>query len=422
MSELKEGLKFPDIAPVDHPRHCQQYTNVLNRDEDDPLQVEEIDGLQIDLETLLSAATRRMRLLQAEIQVLSDMNDQKKDKKIHKIVIYDGSLTKKIKSSDSPSQSRYNNAASMPTGSAGLVRIKVKELPPKASEYEYELEEQQHVQTPRIPINDTPSFWKSIEPYCAPINHESVRILEEMTKKRDDEDYYNLPPLGTHFSQRWAIEDMKEEQSEGNRANVKSLVKHESNVDVILRKANQEQNQPESFGSLTKRLISAFVDENIMAPLDQDAMIDPVRSLDASGGENTTVSKPLKSIPPLPHAHKLEAKIRLELIEQGILEAETADSKKEDEILSELIRCQHELRVVSNRNKDVLEQLLLAAREEMKKQDIRKKIESANTEVMEHYRRIMGARQKKRTLVKKEKDLAWKALRDRELLIKQLTE
>uniref|UniRef100_H2YJS9 Transcriptional adapter 3-like n=1 Tax=Ciona savignyi TaxID=51511 RepID=H2YJS9_CIOSA len=417
MSELKEGLKFPDIAPVDHPRHCQQYTNVLNRDEDDPLQVEEIDGLQIDLETLLSAATRRMRLLQAEIQVLSDMNDQKKDKKIHKILINHVLYTdlkrsrhgedkpaKKIKSSDSPSQSRYNNAASMPT------------------EYEYELEEQQHVQTPRIPINDTPSFWKSIEPYCAPINHESVRILEEMTKKRDDEDYYNLPPLGTHFSQRWAIEDMKEEQSEGNRANVKSLVKHESNVDVILRKANQEQNQPESFGSLTKRLISAFVDENIMAPLDQDAMIDPVRSLDASGGENTTVSKPLKSIPPLPHAHKLEAKIRLELIEQGILEAETADSKKEDEILSELIRCQHELRVVSNRNKDVLEQLLLAAREEMKKQDIRKKIESANTEVMEHYRRIMGARQKKRTLVKKEKDLAWKALRDRELLIKQLTE
>nr|XP_002126817.1 transcriptional adapter 3-like [Ciona intestinalis] len=434
MSDQKDGLKFPDIAPIDHPRHCQQYTNVLTRDEDDPIQVEEIDGLQIDLETLLAAATRRMRLLQAEILVLSDMNDNKKDKKIHKLKDTDlkrsrhseDKPAKKLKSSDSPSQSRYNIVPTTPGSSsntAGVVRIKVKELPPKVSEYEYEYEEQQMVQPPRVPINDTPSrFWKSIEPYCSPINHESVRLLEEMIKQDDDNDYYNVPALGTHFSQRWAIEDMKEEQSEGNRANVKTHEKPESNVEAVLKKANQfmEQSHSEPFGSLTKRLISAFVDENIMAPPDHESMLDSVRSLDATEGGN--YSKPMKSLPPIPHAHKLESRIRMELIEQGILEADAADSKKEDEILTELMRCQHELKVVSNRNKDVLNQLLLAAKEELKKQEIQKKIESANTEVMEHYRRVMAARQKKRSLLKKEKDLAWKALRDRDVLIKQLNE
>ena len=39
---------------------------------------------------------------------------------------------------------------------------------------------------------------------------------------------------------------------------------------------------------------------------------------------------------------------------------------------------------------------------------------------MEQYQRVSLARQKKRTLMKKEKDSAWKALRDREHLIKQL--
>jgi len=39
---------------------------------------------------------------------------------------------------------------------------------------------------------------------------------------------------------------------------------------------------------------------------------------------------------------------------------------------------------------------------------------------MEHYRRVTAARQKKRTLTKKEKDATWKALRDREALVKQL--
>jgi len=65
----------------------------------------------------------------------------------------------------------------------------------------------------------------------------------------------------------------------------------------------------------------------------------------------------------------------------GILEPDTIDSKNEDEILSELKGCQQELKAISKQNGDVLKQLLNVAKEEMKKQEIRKKLDSANTEV-----------------------------------------
>lgn len=56
---------------------------VLSRQVDDSVSVEEIDVLQMDLETLLAAATSRMRQLQTEIQILSDMGEStKKEKKV----------------------------------------------------------------------------------------------------------------------------------------------------------------------------------------------------------------------------------------------------------------------------------------------------------------------------------------------------
>lgn len=64
--------------------------------------------------------------------------------------------------------------------------------------------------------------------------------------------------------------------------------------------------------------------------------------------------------------------------------------------------------------------LFRLAREEMRKQELRQCVRVADNEVMEAFRRIMAARQKKRTPTKKEKDQAWKALKERERILKQL--
>lgn len=110
-------------------------------------------------------------------------------------------------------------------------------------------------------------FWASVEPYCADLTNEEVRVLEELLKPPEDEaEHYKvktppspfpvlplscsflhltasvpawndatvlmrwealgavralllqIPPLGKHYSQRWAQEDLLEEQKDGARA------------------------------------------------------------------------------------------------------------------------------------------------------------------------------------------------------------
>lgn len=70
MSELKDcPLQFHEFKSVDHVKLCPRYTAVLSRSEDDGIGIEELDTLQLELETLLSSASRRLRVLEAETQV-----------------------------------------------------------------------------------------------------------------------------------------------------------------------------------------------------------------------------------------------------------------------------------------------------------------------------------------------------------------
>lgn len=73
MSELKDcpPLKYYDFKPVEHVKVCPRYTAVLGRSEDDGIGIEELDTLQLELETLLSSASRRLRALEEQRQVRS---------------------------------------------------------------------------------------------------------------------------------------------------------------------------------------------------------------------------------------------------------------------------------------------------------------------------------------------------------------
>lgn len=76
MSELKDcPLQFHDFKSVDHLKVCPRYTAVLARSEDDGIGIEELDTLQLELETLLSSASRRLRVLEAETQVIPSRRD-----------------------------------------------------------------------------------------------------------------------------------------------------------------------------------------------------------------------------------------------------------------------------------------------------------------------------------------------------------
>lgn len=119
-----------------------------------------------------------------------------------------------------------------------------------------------------------------MEPYCADITSEEVRTLEELLKPPEDEaEHYKIPPLGKHYSQRWAQEDLLEEQKDGARAAAVADKKKglmgplteldTKDVDALLKKSEAQHEQPEDgcpFGALTQRLLQALVEENIISP------------------------------------------------------------------------------------------------------------------------------------------------------------
>ena len=63
---------------------------------------------------------------------------------------------------------------------------------------------------------------------------------------------------------------------------------------------------------------------------------------------------------------------------------------------------------------------IFQAKEEMARQELRNKLSHADQDVMEAYKRISTARSKKKPPSKKEREQAWKALKEREIILKQL--
>ncbi|KAK1161354.1 transcriptional adapter 3 [Acipenser oxyrinchus oxyrinchus] len=430
MSELKDcPLQFHDFKPVDHGKVCPRYTAVLGRSEDDGIGIEELDTMQLELETLLSSASRRLRVLEAETQILTDWQDKKGDKRFLKLG-KDAELGTPTKHGK-PKKQRLDGKGSHGTG-PGPGRPKSKNLQPKIQEYEFT---EEPLDAPRIPKNDAPNrFWASVEPYCADITSEEIRVLEELLKPPEDEaEYYKVPPLGKHYSMRWAQEDLLEEQKDGARAAADrkkgmlgALSELDSkDVDFMLKKSESQHEQPEDgtpFGPLTQRLLQALVEENIISPM-EDSPIPEVSGKDLGADGASTSPRSQGKAFSVPHTKSLEARIKEELVSQGLLESEDRPAEdSEDEVLAELHKRQAELKALSAHNRARKQELLRLGREETKRQELRQRVRVSDNEVMDAFRKIMAARQKKRTPTKKEKDQAWKALKERESILKLLDE
>ncbi|XP_070533893.1 transcriptional adapter 3-like [Ptychodera flava] len=437
MAEKECPLQFHDFRPVDHVKMCPRYSAVIQRTEDEGIGIEELDTLQLELETLLAAASRRMRQLEAETQVLIDWQE-KKDKKI-------GKLQHKSESASSGKRGRppdekpekpskkFKEASGKlgaSTSHSGPGRPKTKKnIQQKMQEYEFT---DDPLDVPKIPKNDIPNrFWASVEPYCADMTAEDLKVIEDLMKSTEDEsEYTKVPPLGKHYTMRWAQEDLIEEQKEGSRIHDKkrgsalgnSTSPNTNDAKALLKKETIREQSEDicPFGPLTQRLISALVEENIMSPLDDVALLDS-GSKDNAGGEGNTSPRNGNRPFSVPHTRALEARIREELLYQGLLDTDDQIGEEtDDEVMAELKKRQAELKALAAHNRSQKQRLYRLAKEEMKKQDLRAKARVVDSEVMEAYRRIQAARQKKRSPTKKERETALRALRERETLLKLL--
>lgn len=424
-------LSFPLLKTVDNDRMLPRYSAILNRTEDDGVGMEDLDALQLELEALLSAVVVRSRVLQEEIRVLSNAEekrsgDNKKGKistisHINKAPPSPGKRTKqqerpmkKLKEAGS-SKSRGSSESSQ--GPLPIKFTKVKSIPLSASSRplpshalsDHDHSDQIRHDAPKIvlPKNDTPNkFWLSVEPYCSDISMEDIKLLDELLHEHEnDAEYQKVPMLGRHYSLRWAQEDL-EEHPDANTTKTK-LRPGTTSMDANILKRPDSGNT----GPLTQRLLSCLMEENIMVPSQ-----DSFEGKRCRGGENT---KPARNFS-MTNTSSLERRVRKELEEQGILDSSEVKEPADDEILQELKRCQAELKVLSNHNILQLKRLRKLACDEISRQELKRRLQLADNEVLDIYRKITASKQKKKPPSKEEMEQAWKSLKDREMLLRQI--
>lgn len=415
-------LMYPDLEPVDHTAQCPKYTAILARSEDDGIGLEELDSVQSDLETLLANAGKRLKQLENEIQILQNWQEKNGDVKpsIGKVgksgKVQPDTPVKRSKGSDDKPSKKFKESSGKGTSSSFINRPKSKITQPKLPD-----DGPPMVDLSKLPKNNAVNkFWASVEPYCADITNEDLKFLEELLRSHeDDSDYFKVPALGMHYTEKWAEEDLLEEQAEGARINEKRRgtngISETNGTTGLLKKAESGIKDEPLFGPLTQRLVSALIEENIMTPMDDD--------MEEGTSNNDTLDIEAPAISPralakqlnLGNPAHLEKRIKRELEEQGILDGEdTFDDDPDDEILAELRKKQAELKAVSQHNIMVTKKLYKLAKEMMDKQEVKKKLSAADAEVMEAYRKIQIAKQKKKPPTKKERESVLKALKDRE--------
>uniref|UniRef100_A0A0B7AM17 Transcriptional adapter 3-like n=1 Tax=Arion vulgaris TaxID=1028688 RepID=A0A0B7AM17_9EUPU len=443
-------LQFPDLCTVDHGKDCPKYSQVLTRDDSGHITLEELDQVQADLEILLVSVGKRLKQLGSENNILASWPDKKDGKRMSgKGSDCQSSTPTKRKGTPTDERDREKQSskkfkdlsgrASHPSTPNSGSRSKGKNSQPKGQcEDPINTADTSIVDTPKLPKNDAVNrFWAAVEPYCAPITADDLRVIEEMLKSyEEDTEYMKIPTLGIHYTQRWTEEDLIEEQNDGTKMSEKKKSKlatatggagaemngtTHTQTATLLKKVDLQKNDyfmdDSPFGPLTQRLVSALIEDNLMTPMD-DSMADIAECADeAPDISPRMLAKQLN----IGNPATLERRIRQELEEQGILEKEEEEEDDpNDEVLAELRKKQQELRAVSQQNVNILKSLYRQGQEDIARQELKKRLQLADSEVMEAYRRIQTARQKKKSPTKKEKETVAKVLKDRDAIIKSL--
>ncbi|XP_062516769.1 transcriptional adapter 3-B-like [Corticium candelabrum] len=398
-------IHYCDFSQVDHLKVCPIFTYLLSK-RDGALQADDINALHEEVQSLLSENHRRVKLLEEETQILTDWQERKDKRKLPKTLKSSGRSQSESSSLQSSKKQKLTGQSET-TGEDDL------------SAY------------PRSRTETLHRFWASVEPYCRNIMQDDIEELEAAFNSIEDSgrNYYSVPPLGKHYSERWAEEDLYEEQRDNcritDRKSKSSVLVDRSSTEKLLKQSNIENTSADDadacpFGLLTQRLLAALIDEN------------PSDTVEDNPDGAHTVSSPTKTggkmshrPVPISHAKSLETRLREELTQAGIFdydeEKDTKDDKDaEDKVLAELTKKQEELHSVVLYNRQQKDRLIHAAKEEMKQQAIRNQILQLDADIIDTRQRLLNLKSKKKALSKKEKDAAWRAIRERNRLLAQL--
>lgn len=402
-----ETCPIPYIKIQDNAIHLPRFTAVAARSADEPIGMDELDALQLELESMLCNTALRIRYFQGEIESI-DTNESKREKKNKaagkqlqypvKRKFQDDKLAKTkeyTKLSNQPKVPKFKNFSNPNSGSNAFSNDLAN------SDNSVKLELSQFA----LPKNNIPyKFWNSVEPYCAPVTLDDIKFLESLLAQSSNTTLPPIPPLGKHYSEVWADEHLAEDQNASNPNKQKLSMSPDA---ASIRKKLDKSSENMISGPLTQRLVSALMEENVMAYEVPDVKVKQATNTKSSYKNSLTLEKCL----------------RKELVEQGILDLEDLPpltNPADDEILAEIKKCQTELTAVRKENCRNLKNLIGLCKQEMIRLNLKKQLDQVDMECIDVYKKMVAAKQKKRPITKKEKEDAWRAINEQIRLNKEI--
>ncbi|XP_050348070.1 transcriptional adapter 3 [Nymphalis io] len=413
---ISAGKTKTDMCPIPYIRQqdnaisLPRFTAISARSADEPIGMDELDALQLELESLLCNTALRIRYFQGEIESI-DTNESKREKKgkaAGKQLQY--SMKRKFpedklvktkdyaKLSNQPKVPKLKNFSNTSSGAShnylndntvnsdNSVKLELSQL--------------------ALPKNNIPyKFWNSVDPYCAPVTLDDIKFLESLMVQSSNTTLPPIPPLGRHYSEVWADEHLTEDQNAANPNKQKSGMSPDASN---LRKKLEKSSDNMITGPLTQRLVSALMEENVM----------PYEVPDIKVKQTTNTKSSYKN------SLTLEKCLRKELVEQGILDPEDLPpltNPADDEILAEIKKCQTELTAVRKENCRNLKNLIGLCKQEMIRLNLKKQLDQVDMECIDTYKKMVAAKQKKRPITKKEKEDAWRAINEQIRLNKEIS-
>lgn len=397
--------------------------------------MDELDAIQMELECLLSSVALRYRALKVEYDLLEDRKHQKKkdaDKEKANSPSVGGGKRKredkKSSTSSSKESSRYSHTKHSKVKNSGSSNSPAHSqqqpidqqhttnsstndhLPYTTLNVSTHSQHTSHHNKLLLPKNDVPNkFWLSVEPYCMPITHEDIKLLDDLI------DEYTeplvpaaIPELGAHYQIRWASEDLRDDtpKSSSKKASNAAAAAATSTPVTGATAANASANSTAAAhekmlgqgicGPLTQHLISALLDDStefaqndIVSGCGDAAMVQDSndsctennastanRTKAASSSAATAIESLWKS------GIDVEKRLKKELLDLGIFEPSDFAKDKDDEVLNEIKRVRTELQAIAEYNRDELKLLRAAAREEMKRLEVKRKLDRIDQEVL----------------------------------------
>lgn len=293
----------------------------LQRSQDDSLPPDDLDIIQLELELLLSTVAMRYRVLKSEYESIDRDDRREKDRKTKYLERQPSSPGKRKKLEDKPSKSKDAKFSSggPPHKIKKSSTISVVPSPAPSQQTDDSMDEMHGIHVPKegnklmLPKNDAPSrFWLSVEPYCMPISNEDIKLLDGLIDEYSGPLIPQIPDLGPHYSQKWAAEDLKDDQDNSNpnvRPKSKVFTPQNQNEANALVKKGEKLMGENVTGPLTQRLVCALLEENLM----QDQNIENGNFTNQSSNRSSGVSNMKNGI-------MIERRVRKELIEQGLLD------------------------------------------------------------------------------------------------------